>query len=149
MKRTSIELITGFTKTGKPQYKKYLAKPILTLFETMQGSKLSMKMQKVFKEPNFDELTEEQYEALSETEKLEYDKLQEEYTEQVMSQMDILDEVFEFITEAFDEQFTTIELQKGLPSGQDGFEYLGTILRNITSGGEPSDTKKFVSEKTS
>ncbi|MEI5728788.1 hypothetical protein AB2Q03_14675, partial [Staphylococcus aureus] len=25
MERTSIELITGFTKTGKPQYQKYLA----------------------------------------------------------------------------------------------------------------------------
>ena len=29
MERTSIELITGFTKTGKPQYQKYLAKPLL------------------------------------------------------------------------------------------------------------------------
>lgn len=148
MKRTSIELITGFTKTGKPQYKKYLAKPIMTMFETIQGSKLSMKMQKAFKAPDFEELTEEQYEELSITEKKEYDIKQDEYGEQVMSQMDILDEVFVFIAEAFDNQFTSTELQKGIPNGQEGFEFLGETMRNITAGGEPSDTKKFVSEKT-
>ncbi len=59
MERTSIELITGFTKTGKPtQYQKYLAKPIITLFETIQGSKLGLKLNKAFKGSDFKELTE-------------------------------------------------------------------------------------------
>ncbi|HCY8173848.1 TPA: hypothetical protein O1880_002930, partial [Staphylococcus aureus] len=55
MERTSIELITGFTKTGKPQYQKYLAKPIITLFETIQGSKLGLKLNKAFKGSDFKE----------------------------------------------------------------------------------------------
>ncbi len=50
MERTSIELITGFLqKTRKPQYQKYLAKPIITLFETIQGSKLGLKLNKLTK----------------------------------------------------------------------------------------------------
>ncbi|HIH0182511.1 TPA: hypothetical protein ACYHGA_002948, partial [Staphylococcus aureus] len=47
--------------------------------------------------------------------------------------------------EAFDNQFTSIELQKGLPNGQEGIEKIGQLIGRIT-GGEPSDTKKFVTE---
>lgn len=147
MKRTSIELITGFTKTGKVQTKKYLVKPVITLYETIYGSKLSAKMQKVFNAVDLNELTDEEYKELSETEKKEYDQKLEEASEKAEEQFDVLDEVFQFIAEAFDNQFTPEELQKGLESGQKGFETLGTVLRNITSGGEPSDTKKFVEEK--
>lgn len=67
MERTSIELITGFTKTGKPQYQKYLAKPIITLFETIQGSKLGLKLNKAFKGADFKDLTEEEFNNLSVT----------------------------------------------------------------------------------
>ncbi|MEB8265116.1 phage tail assembly chaperone G [Mammaliicoccus sciuri] len=147
MKRTSIELITGFTKTGKVQTKKYLAKPVITLYETIYGSKLSAKMKKVFNDNDIDELTEGEYEKLSETEKKEYNQKIEEFSEKAEEQFEVLDEVFQFVSDAFDNQFTPEELQKGLESGQKGFETLGTVLRNITSGGEPSDTKKFVEEK--
>jgi hypothetical protein len=148
MKRTSIELITGYTKTGKVQTKKYLAKPVLTLYETIYGSKLSMKMQKVFKNPDFKELTEEEYNKLSETEQVEYDEKVKENIERIQEQFDVLDEIFQFLVEAFDNQFTPEELQKGIESGEVGFNKLGTVLGNITNGGEPSDTKKFVEENT-
>ncbi|HDC7997738.1 TPA: hypothetical protein PBX20_000891 [Staphylococcus aureus] len=138
MERTSIELITGFTKTGKPQYQKYLAKPIITLFETIQGSKLGLKLNKAFKGADFKDLTEEEFNNLSVTE-------QEEYENNMAVQMEVLEEVLDFIVEAFDNQFTSIELQKGLPNGQEGIEKIGQLIGRIT-GGEPSDTKKFVTE---
>lgn len=147
MKRTSIELITGYTKTGKVQTKKYLAKPVTTLYDTIYGSKLLTKMKKLFKEPDFNELSEEEFNELSETEKTEYLNKVEAYENEAEEQIDVLDEVFQFVSESFDNQFTAEELQKGLKSGQEGFETLGNVLKNITSGGEPSDTKKFVNEK--
>lgn len=147
MKRTSIELITGYTKTGKVQTKKYLAKPFTTLYDTIYGSKLLTKMKKLFKEPDFDELSEEEFNKLSETEKTEYLNKVEEYENEAENQIEVLDEVFQFVSESFDNQFTAEELQKGLKSGQEGFDTLGNVLKNITSGGEPSDTKKFVNEK--
>ena len=72
MARPSIELITGYTKAGKPQTKKYFAKPSLSLFDTLQGSKLSARVSKSFKEADFEELTQEELEKLSETEQKEY-----------------------------------------------------------------------------
>ncbi|NJH98863.1 hypothetical protein GLV92_12730, partial [Staphylococcus agnetis] len=72
MARTSIELITGYTKAGKPQTKKYLAKPSLSLFDTIQGSKLSTRLTKAFRQPDFEELSQEEFENLSETEQKEY-----------------------------------------------------------------------------
>lgn len=117
MERTSIELITGFTKTGKPQYQKYLAKPIITLFETIQGSKLGLKLNKAFKGADFKDLTEEEFNNLSVTEQEEYKNKQEEYENNMAVQMEVLEEVLDFIVEAFDNQFTSIELQKGLPKG--------------------------------
>lgn len=144
MERTSIELITGFTKTGKPQYQKYLAKPIITLFETIQGSKLGLKLNKAFKGADFKDLTEE-FNNLSVTEQEEYKNKQEEYENNMAVQMEVLEEVLDFIVEAFDNQFTNIELQKGLPNGQEGIEKIGQLIGRIT-GGEPSDTKKFVTE---
>ncbi|MRV56642.1 phage tail assembly chaperone G [Staphylococcus aureus] len=145
MERTSIELITGFTKTGKPQYQKYLAKPIITLFETIQGSKLGLKLNKAFKGSDFKELTEEEFNNLSVTEQEEYKNKQEEIEDNMALQMEVLEEVLDFIVEAFDNQFTSIELQKGLPKGQEGIEKIGQLIGRIT-GGEPSDTKKFVTE---
>lgn len=146
MNRTSIELITGFTKSGKPQYKKYLAKPIITLYETIQGSKLGVKLSKLFNDEEFKELTEEEYEQLSVTAQNEYKEKQKEYENKAIEQMEALEETLEFIVEAFDNQFTPIELQKGLPNGQEGIAIIGDLLRKITAG-EPSDTKKFVTEQ--
>ncbi len=133
MERTSIELITGFTKTGKPQYQKYLAKPIITLFETIQGSKLGLKLNKAFKGADFKDLTEEEFNNLSVTEQEEYKNKQEEYENNMAVQMEVLEEVLDFI------------VQKGLPNGQEGIEKIGQLIGRIT-GGEPSDTKKFVTE---
>ena len=100
MERTSIELITGFTKTGKPQYQKYLAKPIITLFETIQGSKLGLKLNKAFKGSDFKELTEEEFNNLSVTEQEEYKNKQEEIEDNMALQMEVLEEVLDFIVEA-------------------------------------------------
>lgn len=147
MKRTSIELITGYTKTGKLQTKKYLAKPVITLYDTIYGSKLLTKMKKAFKEPDFKELSEEEFNKLNEIEKKEYLSKVEEYENEAENQIEVLEEVFQFVSESFDNQFSPEELQKGLKSGQEGFEALGNVLKNITSGGEPSETKKFLNEQ--
>ncbi|PTF55943.1 phage tail assembly chaperone G [Staphylococcus chromogenes] len=146
MVRTSIELITGYTKAGKPQTKKYLAKPSLSLFDTIQGSKLSTRLTKAFRQPDFDELSQEQYEKLSETEQKEYQAKIEEYQEQVAQQFDVLDEVTTFVAEGFDNQFTSEELQKGIPAGPEGLNTLVTVLEKLIAG-DVDGTKKFVTEQ--
>ncbi|HEC2144666.1 TPA: hypothetical protein R1942_000340 [Staphylococcus delphini] len=146
MTRTSIELITGYTKTGKPQTKKYFAKPTLSLFDTIQGSKLSAKLTESFKKPDFEELTEEEFEKLSETEKREHEAKIEEYQSQVSKQFEALDEVSVFVAEGFGNQFTPEEFLKGIPAGQDGLTMLGVVLENLISG-DVDDTKKFVTEQ--
>ncbi len=75
----------------------------------------------------------------------EYKSKQEEIEDNMALQMEVLEEVLDFIVEAFDNQFTSIELQKGLPNGQEGIEKIGQLIGRIT-GGEPSETKKFVTE---
>lgn len=146
MARTSIELITGYIKAGKPQTKKYLAKPSLSLFDTIQGSKLSTRLTKVFKQPDFEELSQEEFENLSETEQKEYQAKIEEYQEQVAQQFDVLDEVTTFVAEGFDNQFTSEELQKGIPAGSEGLNTLVTVLEKLIAG-DVDDTKKFVTEQ--
>ena len=131
MTRASIELITGYTKTGKPQTKKYLAKPMMSLFDTIQGSKLSTKLTKTFKQPDFEDLTQEEFDKLSET---------------VSEQFEVLDEVTAFVAEGFDNQFTSEELQKGIPAGAEGLNTLVNVLETLISG-DLDDTKKFVTEK--
>ncbi|WP_370695453.1 phage tail assembly chaperone G, partial [Staphylococcus aureus] len=79
------------------------------------------------------------------TEQEEYKNKQEEYENNMAVQMEVLEEVLDFIVEAFDNQCTSIELQKGLPNGQEGIEKIGQLIGRIT-GGEPSATKKFVTE---
>ncbi|UXR56790.1 phage tail assembly chaperone G [Staphylococcus schleiferi] len=147
MARPSIELITGYTKAGKPQTKKYLAKPIITLFDTIQGTKLARKMQNLYADSNFKELTEEEYAVLSETEKEEYnDKLQEQ-EKRTLEMFDAIEEITTFIAEMFGNQFTSEELQKGLESGEKGFETLSEVLGTLIAG-DVDETKKFVTEKT-
>ncbi|EGQ1765370.1 hypothetical protein M6C19_000118 [Staphylococcus pseudintermedius] len=146
MARTSIELITGYTKAGKPQTKKYLAKPVMTMFDTMQGAKLSAKLTKAFRAPDFEELTEEEFEKLSETEKSEYETKIMEYQEQISKQFELLEEASVFIVEGFGNQFTSDEFLRGIPGGADGFETLRVVLEKLISG-DVDDTKKFVSEK--
>ena len=46
------------------------------------------------------------------TEQEEYKNKQEEYENNMAVQMEVLEEVLDFIVEAFDNQFTSIELQK-------------------------------------
>ncbi|ERS92673.1 hypothetical protein NKW85_09905 [Staphylococcus simulans] len=146
MTRASIELITGYTKTGKPQTKKYLAKPMMSLFDTIQGSKLSTKLTKTFKQPDFEDLTQEEFDKLSETEQKEYQAKVEEYQELVSEQFEVLDEVTAFVAEGFDNQFTSEELQKGIPAGAEGLNTLVNVLETLISG-DLDDTKKFVTEK--
>ncbi|EJG5118205.1 hypothetical protein NAC58_000421 [Staphylococcus pseudintermedius] len=146
MARTSIELITGYTKTGKPQTKKYFAKPSLSLFDTLQGSKLSARVSKSFKEPDFEELTQEELEKLSEIEQKEYQAKVAEHQERVVQQLEILEEISEFIVDGFGNQFTSEELQKSISSGFEGIKNLIGLLEKLISG-DVDDTKKFVTEQ--
>ncbi len=146
MARPSIELITGYTKAGKPQTKKYLAKPVITLFDTIQGTKLAKKMQTSFSNPGYEELTEEQYQELSETEKDEYNAKVSEFEENLMQQFDVIVEISTFISEMFGNQFTAEELQKGIEAGDKGIEKLFSVLDLLITG-DVDDTKKFVTEK--
>ncbi|EGQ0327401.1 hypothetical protein HLE54_000101 [Staphylococcus pseudintermedius] len=146
MARTSIELITGYTKTGKPQTKKYFAKPSLSLFDTLQGSKLSARVSKSFKEPDFEELTQEELEKLSEIEQKEYQAKVAEHQERVVQQLEILEEISEFIVDGFGNQFTSEELQKSISAGFEGIKNLIGLLEKLTSG-DVDDTKKFVTEQ--
>lgn len=146
MARTSIELITGYTKTGKPQTKKYYAKPMMSLFDTIQGSKLSTRVTKVFKEPDFEELTQEEFEKLSVTEQKEHQAKVDEYQEQVVQQFEIIEEITAYIADGFGNQFTSEELQKGIPAGFEGLTNLINVLEELISG-DVDDTKKFVNEK--
>ncbi|KDP13629.1 hypothetical protein BU644_07125 [Staphylococcus chromogenes] len=146
MARTSIELITGYTKAGKPQTKKYYAKPMMSLFDTIQGSKLSTRVTKVFKEPDFEELTQEEFEKLSVTEQKEHQAKVDEYQEQVVQQFEIIEEITAFIADGFVNQFTSEELQKGIPAGFEGLTNLINVLEELISG-DVDDTKKFVTEK--
>ncbi|HAR5651853.1 hypothetical protein RNS17_07090 [Staphylococcus pseudintermedius] len=146
MARTSIELITGYTKTGKPQTKKYFAKPSLSLFDTLQGSKLSARVSKSFKEPDFEELTQEELEKLSEIEQKEYQAKVAEHQERVVQQLEILEEISEFIVDGFGNQFTSEELQKSISAGFEGIKNLIGLLEKLISG-DVDDTKKFVTEK--
>ncbi|EHE7491249.1 hypothetical protein M2681_002077 [Staphylococcus pseudintermedius] len=146
MARTSIELITGYTKTGKPQTKKYFAKPSLSLFDTLQGSKLSARVSKSFKEPDFEELTQEELEKLSEIEQKEYQAKVAEHQERVVQQLEILEEISEFIVDGFGNQFTSEELQKSISAGFEGIKNLIGLLEKLISG-DVDDTKKFVKEQ--
>lgn len=146
MARTSIELITGYTKTGKPQTKKYFAKPSLSLFDTLQGSKLSARVSKSFKEPDFEELTQEELEKLSEIEQKEYQAKVDEHQERVVQQLEILEEISEFIVDGFGNQFTSEELQKSISAGFEGIKNLIGLLEKLISG-DVDDTKKFVTEQ--
>ncbi|EGQ3418821.1 hypothetical protein [Staphylococcus pseudintermedius] len=146
MARTSIELITGYTKTGKPQTKKYFAKPTLSLFDTIQGSKLSARVSKSFKEPDFEELTQEELEKLSEIEQKEYQAKVAEHQERVVQQLEILEEISEFIVDGFGNQFTSEELQKSISAGFEGIKNLIGLLEKLISG-DVDDTKKFVTEQ--
>ncbi|ANS91002.1 hypothetical protein [Staphylococcus pseudintermedius] len=146
MARTSIELITGYTKTGKPQTKKYFAKPSLSLFDTLQGSKLSARVSKLFKEPDFEELTQEELEKLSEIEQKEYQAKVAEHQERVVQQLEILEEISEFIVDGFGNQFTSEELQKSISAGFEGIKNLIGLLEKLISG-DVDDTKKFVTEQ--
>ncbi|EJD5777277.1 hypothetical protein M2L29_000601 [Staphylococcus pseudintermedius] len=146
MARTSIELITGYTKTGKPQTKKYFAKPSLSLFDTLQGSKLSTRVSKSFKEPDFEELTQEELEKLSEIEQKEYQAKVAEHQERVVQQLEILEEISEFIVDGFGNQFTSEELQKSISAGFEGIKNLIGLLEKLISG-DVDDTKKFVTEQ--
>ncbi|EHT8044944.1 hypothetical protein KXP97_002557 [Staphylococcus pseudintermedius] len=146
MARTSIELITGYTKTGKPQTKKYFAKPSLSLFDTLQGSKLSARVSKSFKEPDFEELTQEELEKLSEIEQKEYQAKVAEHQERVVQQLEILEEISEFIVDGFGNQFTSEELQKSISVGFEGIKNLIGLLEKLISG-DVDDTKKFVTEQ--
>ncbi|ANQ82431.1 hypothetical protein O0B02_10970 [Staphylococcus pseudintermedius] len=146
MARTSIELITGYTKTGKPQTKKYFAKPSLSLFDTLQGSKLSARVSKSFKEPDFEELTQEELEKLSEIEQKEYQAKVAEHQERVVQQLEILEEISEFIVDGFGNQFTSEELQKSISAGFEGIKNLIGLLEKLISG-DVDDTKKFVTEQ--
>ena len=104
------------------------------MFETIQGSKLGLKLNKAFKGSDFKELTEEEFNNLSVTEQEEYKNKQEEIEDNMALQMEVLEEVLDFIVEAFDNQFTSIELQKGLPNGQEGIEKIGQLIGRITGG---------------
>ena len=146
MARPSIELITGYTKAGKPQTKKYFAKPSLSLFDTLQGSKLSARVSKSFKEPDFEELTQEELEKLSETEQKEYQAKAAEHQERVVQQLEILEEISEFIVDGFGNQFTSEELQKSISAGFEGIKNLIGLLEELISG-DVDDTKKFVTEQ--
>ncbi|ELK4007460.1 hypothetical protein Q6890_002048 [Staphylococcus pseudintermedius] len=146
MARTSIELITGYTKTSKPQTKKYFAKPSLSLFDTLQGSKLSARVSKLFKEPDFEELTQEELEKLSEIEQKEYQAKVAEHQERVVQQLEILEEISEFIVDGFGNQFTSEELQKSISAGFEGIKNLIGLLEKLISG-DVDDTKKFVTEQ--
>lgn len=146
MARTSIELITGYTKTGKPQTKKYFAKPSLSLFDTLQGSKLSARVSKSFKEPDFEELTQEELEKLSEIEQKEYQAKVAEHQERVVQQLEILEEISEFIVDGFGNQFTSEELQKSISAGFEGIKNLIGLLEKLISG-DVDNTKKFVTEQ--
>ncbi|RYS25381.1 hypothetical protein DLS47_12990, partial [Staphylococcus pseudintermedius] len=134
---------TGYTKTGKPQTKKYFAKPSLSLFDTLQGSKLSARVSKSFKEPDFEELTQEELEKLSEIEQKEYQAKVAEHQERVVQQLEILEEISEFIVDGFGNQFTSEELQKSISAGFEGIKNLIGLLEKLISG-DVDDTKKFV-----
>lgn len=146
MARTSIELITGYTKAGKPQKKKYLAKPTLSLFDTIQGSKLSARVTKAFEGADFEELSQEEFENLSETEQKEYQAKVGEQQEKLAQQFEIIDEITEFVADGFGNQFTSEELQKGIPAGIEGLTNLINVLESLIAG-DVDDTKKFVSEQ--
>lgn len=63
--------------------------------------------------------------------------------------IDELDEMFNFIVEVFDKQFTQEELERGLPSGEDGFQTIMSALASISNGTQASESKDFLEEKTS
>lgn len=146
MARPSVELIVGYTKTGKPQTKKYMAKPVMTLLDTIQGSKLMMKMKKVFSESDFEELTSEEFEKLTEIEKKEYNAKIEEQEENIVNQFEIVEEAATYVSEAFNKQFTAEEFLNGLESGEKGFATLSEVLGKLVAG-DVDETKKFVKEK--
>ncbi|RYR80755.1 hypothetical protein DLS61_12095, partial [Staphylococcus pseudintermedius] len=131
---------------GKPQTKKYFAKPSLSLFDTLQGSKLSARVSKSFKEPDFEELTQEELEKLSEIEQKEYQAKVAEHQERVVQQLEILEEISEFIVDGFGNQFTSEELQKSISAGFEGIKNLIGLLEKLISG-DVDDTKKFVTEQ--
>ena len=70
------------------------------MFETIQGSKLGLKLNKAFKGSDFKELTEEEFNNLSVTEQEEYKNKQEEIEDNMALQMEVLEEVLDFIVEA-------------------------------------------------
>lgn len=61
--------------------------------------------------------------------------------------IDEFEELFRFIVEQFDNQFTEEELMKGLPPGDEGFTTLSDLLMTIAQANQPSDTKAFLEEK--
>ncbi|PCF84596.1 hypothetical protein [Staphylococcus intermedius] len=146
MARPSIELITGYTKAGKPQTKKYFAKSVITLFDAMQGTKLAKKLQNSQAGYDVERLTDEEYENLSETEQKEYAEKMIEQDNNALELFNILEEVTVFIADMFGNQFTAEDVQKGIEMGGRGFEVISETLGSLIAG-EVDDTKKFVSEK--
>lgn len=116
--RIFIELIEGKNKNGTLKKKKYFIKPLMTMFDTFQAMKLASSLQKMSTESENGEVPIEEFE-----------------------------EVFQFIVEQFDNQFTVEELMKGLPSGEKGFSIAGDVLMKVANANQESDTKTFLEEK--
>lgn len=117
-KRISLELIEGKNKNGTLKKKKYFIKPLMTMYDTFQAMKLATNLQKLSTED-----------------------------EDGMVPIEEFEEVFHFISEQFDNQFTSEELMKGLPPGEEGFTQAGEILMAIANANQSSDTKTFLEEK--
>lgn len=58
-----------------------------------------------------------------------------------------VDELFNFVVELFDGQFTQMELEKGLPFGDEGFSAVMDVVMKVANANQESDTKSFLEEK--
>ncbi|EMC0272397.1 hypothetical protein U9W62_000083 [Staphylococcus pseudintermedius] len=146
MARPSIELITGYTKAGKPQTKKYFAKSVITLFDAIQATKFAKKLQNFQEDYEVERLTDEEYANLSETEQKEYAEKMIEQDNNALEFFNILEEVTVFIADVFGNQFTSEDVQRGIEAGGRGFEVISETLGALIAG-EVDETKKFVTEK--
>lgn len=91
-------------------------------------------------------MTQEELEKLSEIEQKEYQAKVAEHQERVVQQLEILEEISEFIVDGFGNQFTSEELQKSISAGFEGIKNLIGLLEKLISG-DVDDTKKFVTEQ--
>lgn len=61
--------------------------------------------------------------------------------------IDEFEEIFNFIVECFEGQFTTDEMLKGLPAGEEGYQVAFGLLGSIADANQKGETKAFLEEK--